>query len=388
MREERFTSAATVRRFEAERVHDVAFAAAPWFEELEGTHEGEAGPVHVRVLYPPGFRGAAERHLEVTLAGLAHYGAHYGSYPYPQLTVIVPPRGADGAAGMEYPTLFVTAGPWFRMGGLPIALHDEVTAHELGHMWFQGLVASNEVAWPMLDEGITEWVTGDLLQELHGRARSGIDLFGLRVDGFELRRALALGGRPTPPPARPAHAFSGNAYGRAVYGRSAAIFETVARTWGRARFRRALGRYAKAQRFRHPVPEDLLAAFGEEYGDWMPRRVLHPTLFDNAICARRVTAPVRAGGRTRVVATRVGLGLPTRVRLEGPDGRRSVPWPGDVERLEIDEAGTFTRVWVDPERRGLLDPEARDDAAGEREGGGIFRRALFWLQTVLGQVAP
>ena len=70
MREERFTSAATVRRFEAERVHDVAFAAAPWFEELEGTHEGEAGPVHVRVLYPPGFRGAAERHLEVTLAGL------------------------------------------------------------------------------------------------------------------------------------------------------------------------------------------------------------------------------------------------------------------------------------------------------------------------------
>ncbi|MEM9071333.1 MAG: M1 family metallopeptidase [Myxococcota bacterium] len=379
-----------VRSFEIDRVHDVAFAAAPWFEERWSRYEDPTGhEVRVRVLFPPGFTSSVDTHLAVTLEGLAHYGEHFGEYPYDQLTVIVPPRGAAGAAGMEYPTLFVTAGPWPRLPGLPIALHDEVTAHELGHQWFQGLVASNEVEWPMLDEGLTEWITGDLLQRRHGRHASGIATLGLRLDGFELRRAFALHGVPTIPPGRPAYDFRSGSYGRSVYGRTAAILETVARTWGRPRFYRALGRYARTQRFQHPTPDALFRAFDGEYGAWMSRRVLRPALMDGAVASLEVTSLEHANGRTRVVANRRGgLPVPSHLELRQGDQRRRIPWPGNEAQLVVDEEGQWERAVADPDHHNLADPDRRDDGRGTNRTPTPFLRWLAIAQALLGAVGP
>jgi hypothetical protein len=328
----------------------------------------------------------------VTLAGLAHFGRVYGPYPHDDLTVVVPPRGADGAAGMEYPTLFLTAGPWLHVPGLPIALQDEVTAHELAHQWFQGLVASNEVAWPMLDEGLTEWATGDLLEALHGRARSGVDVLGLRIDGFELRRALALRGRVTPAPGNPVTAFrSSNDYGRAIYGRTAVENETVARTWGRARVHRALGHYARTQRYRHPRPDDLFASFEREYGAWMVRDVLRPALMLGGHSSVHVEAPRFDAGRTRARLERRGVALPRQVTLRGPTGERELEWPMARDVLELDEGGEWTSVWVDRRAHALLDPDRRDDARASTEPevpSGLFARALAFFQGLVHAVGP
>ena len=388
LRDESSAGGWTRRLFEADRVHDAAFAAAPWFEERWASHtRSDGSEVRVRVLHPPGFARAVDTHVAVTLEGLAHYGAHYGEYPYDLLTIIVPPRGADGAAGMEYPMLFVTAGPWFAMDGLPIALHDEVTAHELGHQWFQGLVATNEVQWPMLDEGLTEWITGDLLRRRHGAHASGIRILGLSIDGFELRRGVALRGKPTPPPGRPAHAFQGGGYGRSVYGRTSSVLETVARTWGRSRFYRALGGYARAQRFAHPTPEDLFAAFDAEYGSWMSRRILRPALMDGAIQAQRVVAFEPSASGTRVVVQRDGLPLPSHVLLRRRGEARRFAWPSERARMELEVEGAWESVLVDPDHHNLTDPERRDDARGEPPAG-PFARFLAWVQWLLGAVGP
>lgn len=387
---ERQDGGRAIRRYVARRVHDAVFVTAPWLRERWATHHRDDGSeVRVRLLYPPGYDSALAVHEAVTLDGLAHYGRHFGPYPYPQLTVVVPPRGAEGAAGMEYPTLFVTAGPWLRVPGAPILFHEEVTAHELAHQWFQGLVATDEVRWPMLDEGITEWATGDLLARRHGRDRSGLALGPLRVDGFELRRGFAFQGTPTPPPGRPAHEFSRHAYGRSVYGRTSAILETVARTWGRGRFRRALGTYARRGRFRHPTPEDLFAAFDAEYGGWMSRRVLRPALLDGAVASLQVGEPVIDGGRTRVRAERRGaLPIPSVLELRGPAGRRRVPWPGGRQVLEVDEAGRWHTAWIDPDRHNLTDPDRRDDARSLEPRPAPFARLLALAQALLGAVGP
>ncbi|MBC7173731.1 MAG: M1 family metallopeptidase, partial [Polyangiaceae bacterium] len=109
----------TTHRFVAERVHDFAFASDPDFkirvQDCSGTK--------VRVLAPPGFDRTALRSLRITCEGLEYLGRLYGPYPYPALTVVVPPRGASGAAGMEYPTLFTTDGghftiPFLHSGGV------------------------------------------------------------------------------------------------------------------------------------------------------------------------------------------------------------------------------------------------------------------------------
>jgi len=377
----------TVLRFEQAWVHDTVFVAAPWFEELLGRE----GDVAIRVLHPPGYGSAAERHLEVTRAGLRHFGEMLGPYPYAHLTVIVPPRGAEGGAGMEYPTLFLTAGPWLAMPRLPIAAQDEVTAHELGHQWFQGIVASNEVAHPMLDEGLTEWITGDLLHELHGPRRSGVALPFLELDGFTIRRAWSLSGdAPASPPATAVPDFRGSTdYGRSVYARTSTVLETVARSWGREKLRRTLGEYARRHRFAHPKPADLYASFDRSYGPWMARRVLRPALEDGELASFRVMRFEPGDEGARVTIQRLGrLPLPSQLRVVRAGG--SVEWIPLSSRPRFDGTieGDVRSVQVDAARHGLLDRSRLDDAAGERTSTGLLARVLHFAQSLMGALGP
>lgn len=382
------SGSSVTRRFVAENVHDTAFCAWPHFEEITDTDGGVA----IRVLHPPGYHDAARRHLEVTRAGLRHYGARYGEYPHPIVTVIVPPRGADGAAGMEYPTLFTTSGPWWRIPGVHVT-HDHVTAHELGHQWFQGIVASNEVAWPMLDEGMTEWATWDFMRELHG-ARASAMSWPMRFDGYELMRIVALkAGEDTPPPGRAAHQFDSAAdYGRSVYARTATVLETVARSWGRPRFVRAVGTYARRHRFGHPKPDDLFRAFDEQYWPGFSARVLRPALMDGATAAVKLTAIETTAGGTRIRGEREGtLPVPTWVELHLEDGTtRRVPWPGAEQRFDHTEPAPVIGARANPDRAILLDDTSLDDGKRRETVAGSDRgltaRLLFALQSFLSLV--
>jgi aminopeptidase N len=87
------------------------------------------------------------------------------------MTVIDPPPEAMAAGGMEYPTLVTTAGDnvLMRPG---IRLPEFVTVHEIGHNWFQGILASNEFREAWLDEGVNEWADGVVMASLYGEKHS------------------------------------------------------------------------------------------------------------------------------------------------------------------------------------------------------------------------
>lgn len=368
------------RRFEARRVHDFAIVAAPWFQK----RAAHAKNTSLMLYYPPGYRPAAERHRRITTAALEYFERLYGAYPYETLTVVVPPRGAEGGAAMEYPTLFLTAGPWFPLRGVHLGMHDDVTVHELAHQWFQGLIATHEVEWPMLDEGLTTWAAMDFLRARYGRDRSGIGMPGVALDAFELARVYALRA-DTPPPGRPAYAFTANEYGRSVYARTALVLETVARTWGRQRMHRMLGRYARAHRFSHPSPDDLFRAADAEYGHGFARRILRPALLDG----ETASMSIKLTGPRRAIAKRTGkLPLPTRVRVRFVDGSRSDrAWPGSQPRLTITSKRPIRSVLVDPHRHNLLD-RSRVDNGARRKPAALGTRQSWWAHALsLFQVA-
>jgi hypothetical protein len=385
-----------IQRFVSPWVHDTAFVAWPHFRE----RTEQVGATRIRVLHPPGYGAAVHRHLTVTRAGLRAFGEAYGSYPYPVLTVVVPPRGAEGGAGMEYPTLFLTWGPWFTVPGVRGGLQDEVTAHELAHQWFQGMVATDEVRWPMLDEGLANWATWDLLGALHGRHRSAFGPPFPPVDGFELLRHFALRMGPrTPPPARPVHAFpTAHDYARAVYGSVPVLLETVARTHGRGRLTRALGTYARRHRFAHPGPEDLYAAVDAEYGGGFSDRVLRPALEDGEDAAVQV-ASVRSERvdahtiRTVAVARRTGgVAVPAQVELMGATVPPTRLPPDEAERTVVHRGPNAVSAAVDPQGHILLDPTVLDDARAPRgqrpPAHALTARLLLLVQTLLAGLGP
>jgi len=80
---------------------------------------------------------------------LQFYSKKVGPYPYAHCTAVSSPLKAGG--GMEYPMITAIA-----KTNNDLALKT-VLIHEVGHNWFQGMLASNERRYPWMDEGINSF---------------------------------------------------------------------------------------------------------------------------------------------------------------------------------------------------------------------------------------
>jgi hypothetical protein len=288
-----------IETYRAERVHDVAAAVYPHFEHWSGKADRGRGrgrgrgrssssavhvddhvhvhelahPIQIDLYAPRGYGAAARRQLALIEAGLRWFSEAYGTYPYRRLTVVLPPRTAAAAAGMEYPTLFASGGSWLALPpSWPDPSHDVVAAHELAHQWFSSLIASDEVSHPMLDEGLAEWTSLDFLRAHYRGLPELLDPFAL------LRATFAFRGHPVPSSLLPAYRYKDDELARAVYLRPAVVLDDIQRKYGRPQLMQALGGYARAQRFRHPDPSDLFAAFDAAFGAGFAERELRPAL--------------------------------------------------------------------------------------------------------------
>ncbi len=353
------------RRFVARPVHDFAFAAWRGFRELDA--QGPGG-VRLRCLYPPGEERAARAELAASRAGLAELSRAYGGYPYPSLTIVHPPEWALEAGGMEYPTLITTGGRWLwrRLG---IRWLEQVTAHELGHQWFYGLVATDEHRWPFLDEGLTTFVEAELLESwLPGASLASLG--GFRVGLPAHRRALAADASRADIIAQPADEFANGAdYGSLVYYRAASLLMTMARVHGPERLRAALGRYARQHRFGHPGPEDLLQAIRDELGEraaeQLRQGLFEPSGVDYAV-EQAASLEADGGWRGRVSLRRRGeLSFAVDVLLLAEDGSsKRLYWDArsDAATLEAPLQAPLAAAIVDPDYRVLLDENLSNNA--------------------------
>ncbi|AGP35648.1 M1 family metallopeptidase [Sorangium cellulosum] len=405
--EEQRRDGRAIRRFVQEDVHDFAFAAWDRFREVRATtDEGVA----IRCLFPEGSEREASLELDLARFGLAHLGAAFGRYPYGTLTIVHPPEGAEEAGGMEYPTLITTGGSWL-WPAAGVRFVEAVTIHELAHQWFYGLVATNEHRYPFLDEGLTTYAEVDALRARYGDG-SAARLPGLEIDLRTQYRADALASGQSGAVAQPATSFvDGADYAGLVYGRPAILLATLAGVYGEDLVRRAVGRYARENRFRHPGPEALLDAVRREVGD-PAADALRAGLFDRAWVDYAVATfhswPVDAaepapgeGGHEgaayrghAVVRRRGPLALPVDVALHGADGVvQRVLWQAHETTAKIPYAGAspLVAVVLDPDRRVLLDEDLANNALRvdpDLLAPGVLARASFAVGLALTLLGP
>ena len=138
--------------FTADDVHDFAWGADPDY-----LHERIADPsgTTFHLLYLPDVAERWASMNEFVPALFAYLSRNLGAYAYPQFTVI---QGGDG--GMEYPMLTLVT------GRRPLGSLYGVTAHEAIHMWYYGMMASNESDYPWIDEGFTSYWTEQSIADL------------------------------------------------------------------------------------------------------------------------------------------------------------------------------------------------------------------------------
>ncbi len=404
-----------VERHVQRDVHDFAWTAWDRYETLRDEIDG----VGVTLLFPPGYGRVARRELAALRFALPYYSSRYGRYPYDVLTLAHPPEQAQEAGGMEYPTLITSDGPWWNPAA--VLAPEIVTVHELGHQWFYGMVATDELSWPVLDEGIDQFAEVDAMAAWRGEG-SLVDFAGLRLSDAVVQAVAGNIAVHDEPVAQSASAFSsGTSYQRLVYARTASVISTLARVYGDEAVARALGTYARRYRFQHPGPEELIEVFRTVMGEhvaWTLRTALFEKgwvdylvdgvgtgraqreagVFDRDGKRETIEPGARDGGGwdSFVLVRRRGtLSFPIDVEFTFADGTsRRERWDGEGEwkRWAWHGAAALRTAVVDPDDRVLIDMALGNNIGAVEGFNGwaprTFERATYWMQLALQAVSP
>jgi Peptidase family M1 domain len=411
--------------YHAEDVHDFAWMADPYMDVMSGQAKLDDGTVEVRVYYRSEQRDFARRHLDAATGAIEKFSAMFMPYPWPIMSVIDPPvDAAAGAGGMEYPTLVTTEGDsvFCRPG---IRLPEYVTVHEVGHNWFQGILASNEAEEAWLDEGVNDWADAHVMAEIYGQRSSMLDWAGWQAELGALRRSVDGGTGDSPSPiATAAYAFVDNlAYGEQTYVATMRALQTLERTVGSQRFVAAMKAYTKLFAFRHPTGRNLFTTLGTELGQdltWFFGPVFHEVgglqlalrhadckpkheprgVFGDGSAKKTVSeldAPDLGTWACEVVVQNTGaVHIPVDIELKFADGSsKQLRWDdrgtGNWERFTIERSSRLVEVWLDPQNKIALDNPTTHHYRVDGDGASALRAGAWFgsfAQTLMQIVGP
>lgn len=250
-----------------EKVHDFAWTACPDFVEIREQYVQKNPPVDTEMIfliYRPHIN-QKERYIESLRNGIEFYSTHYGSYPYSTITLVDPPMRAQGAGGMEYPTLF-TGGT---MSWLPegIRLTELVTIHEFGHNYWYGMIGFNEFEEPWLDEGINSYSELKAMTQYYGENTSVVDLGGLEVGDIDQSRVQVMASSTLDPILKKAWEFyNGSSYSINSYSKAALMLLTLEKYLGEDVMAEVMRTFFERWKFRHPTSSDFIQAAEEVSG--------------------------------------------------------------------------------------------------------------------------
>ena len=201
-----------------------------------------------------------------------------------------------------------------------------VTAHEIGHTWFQFLLASNESKHPWLDEGFAEY-TCTIIEKL---------LLGKTINdpvrsSYKRYFRLALSGKEQPMSTHADRFLYNSSYGTSTYSKGALLLAQLKYIVGDDNFNETLKRYFKDWAFKHPTPNDFIRSAEKTSGLELEWFLTDWTQTVNTIdYAVKSIEPLMASSEkkeaessTKIKLERIGLmPMPVEVEVLLNDGKR------------------------------------------------------------------
>ncbi|GIZ08009.1 peptidase M1 [Flavobacterium sp. UMI-01] len=226
--------------FIAPMVHDFTWAADPNF-----AHDVVKGPndVDLHFIYKNESETAEKwKKLQPMMVKVMElYNQKIGPYPYKQYSFI---QGGDG--GMEYAMCTLILGNGTLEGIFGTA------THELGHAWFQHLLASNESKHPWMDEGFTtyieDWVLNELTQKKQSNPFEG---------NYKAYYFLVNSGKEQPLTTHSDRYDENRSYSIASYVKGSIFLSQLGYLIGEKNLDQTLKRFYNEFKFKHPTPNDI-----------------------------------------------------------------------------------------------------------------------------------
>ncbi|TDO83713.1 peptidase M1-like protein [Flavobacterium chryseum] len=290
--------------FIAPNVHDFTWAA-----DKEYTHDIVKGPndVDLHFFYKNNPKTTANwKQLEPLMVKVMDYYNHkVGAYPYKQYSFI---QGGDG--GMEYAMCTLMLGNGTLEGILGTA------THELGHSWFQHILASNESKHPWMDEGFTTYIEDSALNELKGDKKEVNPFKG----AYAAYYSLVNSGKEQPQTTHGDRYDENRPYSISSYVKGCIFLAQLEYVIGKENLDPTLKRYFNDFKFKHPTPNDIKRTAERVSGaelDWY--------LIDWAQTANTIDYGIKDvvdnAGKTTVSLERIGrMPMPIDLKVEYTDG--------------------------------------------------------------------
>ena len=289
------TKAATKTwHFIAGRVHDFTWAADPQY--VHDKHQLADGKT-IHFIYKK-YKDTWKQIQEPMLKVFDYYNQLIGKYPWPQYSFI---QGGDG--GMEYAmcTLMVGNEKYERLVG--------TAAHELAHAWFQHLLATDEAAYPWMDEGFTSYI--EYLAEHQILKTKKTDnpfdsaykgYFGLVKSGFQ------------EPTITHSDRFATNyAYSVTAYYKGLLFLTQLDYLMGNEALQKTLKRYYNEYAFKNPTPNDFIR-IAEKVSGMQLQWFLNEFMETDHTADYAISKVEGKGNKTEVTLKRVGR-LPLSIDL-------------------------------------------------------------------------
>jgi hypothetical protein len=142
-------------------VHDFAiFADKDFIVDTDSCQLPSGKIIEVQTYYTPEHEKNWKQSLQYLKDAVRFYSSEIGEYPYNVISAVQGPQSFGG--GMEYPTITILSPS---ISGKQL---DRVIAHEAGHNWFYGILASNEREHPWMDEGINSFYENKYMERRYG----------------------------------------------------------------------------------------------------------------------------------------------------------------------------------------------------------------------------
>ncbi len=232
--------------FQAEKVHDFSWFADKRWQVREDTLILNSGRIiQVQVFHTTVQADLWGKAIEYLKRSTRFFSQHIGEYPYPKVAAVQSPESVGG--GMEYPMITLIG-----LEKDSLAL-DAVLAHEVGHNWFYGVLASNERKYPWMDEGLTSYYEGrylldnyDYQAKLDAQLKYTLESF--RIQGKYGKNQL---------PNTSADSLSLANYWLNAYDIPRFALWQLTDSIGTSQLDKAIQEYFQSWQFKHPQPTDL-----------------------------------------------------------------------------------------------------------------------------------
>jgi Peptidase family M1 domain len=226
--------------FKAPQVHDFTWAAdKDYIHDIAQVPNGAT--LHFLYKNNPKIIDNWKKVQQETVNLMQFYNQIVGKYPYEQYSVI---QGGDG--GMEYAmcTLILGEGKYEGLLG--------VIAHEMGHSWFQHVLASNESKHGWMDEGFTSFIEDYGLN--HFAEKKAENPFEGSYKGYY---KLVESGKEQPLSTHADRFDENRSYSISSYSKGELFLTQLEYLIGKENLMKTIKRFYIDFKFKHPTPNDI-----------------------------------------------------------------------------------------------------------------------------------